>query len=160
MPTVVSPSPPLRFPGDPAEIFSLAYASRPSRVLQGPEMQSLERQSAINNKVLKITGLLIWDDEWIVQILEGEEEEVRRLLEKIEADDRHRDLRVFAENFTPARRLGEWNMVFRTVRYQAPKMRDSYRGLVESLADTPLKLELSDDRVASFRRMADLCEAL
>ena len=138
------------------EVFSLAYVSRPSRRLESLEMNELQRSSRTKNRSLSITGLLIWDDEWILQVLEGDEFSVRDLLQTIIGDERHEDLKVFAEAVSHPRRLSSWNMVVRGLRYQPPKARDTFRGLAESLFNTPIMLELTDSRVFTFANLIRL----
>ena len=63
-----------------------------------------------NNKQAGLTGALIFDDAWFLQVLEGEREVVWRTFERIRDDERH-DQAIVAEVVeTGARRFGAWSM--------------------------------------------------
>ena len=63
-----------------------------------------------NNKPLGLTGALVFDDQWFLQILEGEREKVWRTFERIREDERHTDVIVAEVIETEARIFGNWWM--------------------------------------------------
>jgi hypothetical protein len=63
-----------------------------------------------NNKRDSITGALLFDTLWFVQILEGERETVSATLRRIIADERHSDVTIMDARPIEARQFGEWWM--------------------------------------------------
>lgn len=68
------------------------------------------RVSRRNNQAADITGLLIRDGAWFMQILEGPVESVPALMCRIEADPRHRDVSISLVRLVGQRRFGDWTM--------------------------------------------------
>ena len=78
--------------GDASGLFSLLYVSEMSQ----PDAQELRRiceQSRTNNLRDGITGLLVFDGHAFCQFVEGEERAVTALLDRLERDPRHRNMR-------------------------------------------------------------------
>lgn len=71
--------------------FRLMYRSRDRIPAEGrkAELGSLFSGARSNNKAQQITGALLVSDSWFVQTLEGDEELVRALFERIAQDPRH-----------------------------------------------------------------------
>jgi hypothetical protein len=59
-----------------------------------------------------ITGILLYCDGSFMQLLEGDEEEVRSLYGRIEADPRHFDVQTLFTKETEGRWLKDWAMAF------------------------------------------------
>lgn len=59
-----------------------------------------------------ISGLLLYGDEDIIQVIEGPAENVHALYQKIAADARHYDVITLADSPTPERAFAEWSMGF------------------------------------------------
>jgi Sensors of blue-light using FAD len=57
-----------------------------------------------------ITGYLMFDKDWFVQVLEGEEADVTRLYEKISLDRRHKDVQLKSKRKATNRDLAGWSM--------------------------------------------------
>ena len=63
-----------------------------------------------NNRGREITGALMISEDAFVQVLEGDETEVRALFTTIERDDRHDQVRVLEEQDVVGRTFGRWAM--------------------------------------------------
>ena len=63
-----------------------------------------------NNKAFDITGALIFDEQWFLQVLEGEREKVWRTLNRIENDERHSNVVIIEAGIVPSRLFGNWWM--------------------------------------------------
>ena len=59
---------------------------------------------------MKITGALMISEDAFVQVLEGDETEVRALFTTIARDDRHDQVRVLEEQDAVDRTFGRWAM--------------------------------------------------
>jgi hypothetical protein len=63
-----------------------------------------------HNQAAGITGALMLTDDAFVQVLEGDEEEVRRLYRRISADPRHDQVSLLRDDPVPGRVFGRWAM--------------------------------------------------
>ncbi len=63
-----------------------------------------------NNQADDITGALIFDSNWFVQVLEGQRDKVWSRFKKIEQDPRHTDVIPIDISMVPGRRFGKWWM--------------------------------------------------
>jgi Sensors of blue-light using FAD len=90
-------------------LFQLIYASRPfgfdDLILVG-----ILASASRNNPRNDITGALICREDLFVQLLEGPEEHVRGLLQRIERDDRHTDIALLFEGHVDERMFPDWAM--------------------------------------------------
>lgn len=66
--------------------------------------------SVANNQRNSITGVLIWDDCWFVQALEGAERDVSTTFERILRDQRHRDVSLVTMEAVAERRYPNFAM--------------------------------------------------
>jgi len=64
-------------------VFSLVYISSTTTALSPTELADLLAKSHVNNAALGITGMLLYKDGNVTQVLEGEEDKVRALYHKI-----------------------------------------------------------------------------
>lgn len=138
-------------------VFSLAYLSRAVKPMSEAELDRLGELSRKNNAKRRITGLLLYDTSSIVQLLEGDEAEVVRLLKKIERDPRHRDLKVFAEGYGDERRMTGWSMAVRGRRDLPKYMAGPFDTFFRAMRNCPVMLGMTDQRVQFFQEIAVLC---
>jgi hypothetical protein len=73
-------------------------------------LDSILEQSHANNPPLGITGILCFNDDLFIQVLEGGRDEVCDTYNKIVRDDRHRDVRILTYDEIAERRFGGWTM--------------------------------------------------
>lgn len=64
------------------------------------------------NAEVSITGAMLFNEDWFVQLLEGEETDVRATFDRIAVDPRHEEVQVLFDSATAARRFPEWSMAF------------------------------------------------
>ena len=91
-------------------LVRLLYASRPATTLSTMVLDSILEQSRANNSPLGITGILCFNDDLFIQVLEGGRDEVCDTYNKIVRDDRHRDVRILTYDEIAERRFGGWTM--------------------------------------------------
>jgi hypothetical protein len=94
-------------------MFSLVYVSSTIAPLSPTELSELLATSHRNNATLGITGMLLYKDGNVMQVLEGEEAAVRKLYHKIGLDPRHRGLLTLAQGNVAERQFPDWSMGFR-----------------------------------------------
>lgn len=93
-----------------ARLWQVAYVSRSGRPFADADLDALESHARRRNAAAGVTGLLLFDGTGFVQALEGGEAAVRGTLARIEADPRHQELMVVADEPTLARQFGGWAM--------------------------------------------------
>ncbi|WP_324025370.1 BLUF domain-containing protein [Maribacter sp. BPC-D8] len=91
-------------------MFQLTYQSKISPELTIDEIESILIDARKKNNARGITGCLVYFEESIVQILEGEEEEVMALFSKIKNDNRHHTLDLLWEGPSRQRYFPKWDM--------------------------------------------------
>ena len=142
-------------------VTQLTYLSR--NALTGntptPDQQLSEILSASrrNNQRDGITGYLVSDGPWFIQILEGEEDKVSAALGRIRSDRRHSDISVISTRQIRTRSFPQWSMGG-SVRSPAMRAIFARHGLerVEPAALTaPSVLALAMD-LQDFERTQDL----
>ena len=96
----------------PAEVFRLIYRSH-NRIPPDDRrlaLRDLFNQARYNNKRAQITGALLLRDDWFVQTLEGDEQAMRALYDRITVDPRHEAVELLETGTVPARVFVRWAM--------------------------------------------------
>lgn len=76
----------------------------------GVMIERLLERARVNNQVQNVTGLLCFDGESFVQILEGNEGNVERVYSQICKDARHGNIRRIYSGNIAERNFQEWSM--------------------------------------------------
>ncbi len=77
-----------------------------------PNVARILAKSRINNRLNGLVGVLYFGDGIFFQCLEGDEVAVNTLLEKLEADNRHQDLKIISKKYIDNLSFGDWAMKF------------------------------------------------
>lgn len=96
-------------------MFRLVYVSSAKSLFSKEALHQLLEQSRRRNADDHITGLLLYKDGNFLQLLEGEEAQVRQLYQRIEADPRHGGSIVMIDGEVPERLFQDWSMGFRNL---------------------------------------------
>ncbi len=102
-------------PASTGILFSLVYASSAVELFSTTELVALLECCRRNNTAAGVTGMLLYKAGNFMQVLEGEEETVRRLHAKILCDPRHRGVLTLTEHMITERQFGGWSMGFRNL---------------------------------------------
>ncbi|UUO22059.1 BLUF domain-containing protein [Colwellia sp. M166] len=94
-------------------MFELLYTSVVPAGLTEAELIDLLEKSRMKNQKLGITGMLIYYDREVMQILEGDKSKVDALYQTIFEDDRHTSLDVFYQGEIEHRSFTDWSMAFK-----------------------------------------------
>lgn len=97
------------------EIIQLVYISTATRPMRPEELTELLNHSRERNAERGVTGILMYCKHHFLQILEGPEEEVAALFEKISHDERHKEIRILLRQSAERRDFTQWQMAFRAV---------------------------------------------
>lgn len=96
-------------------VYYLVYLSSSIGLFDEAELKSILSISRENNSKKDITGILLYHEGNILQVLEGDEERVKQLYEIIEKDKRHHGIITMADGFADVRSFPDWSMGFRAV---------------------------------------------
>jgi Sensors of blue-light using FAD len=92
---------------------SLVYVSSAIDLFDRAQLDDILAVSRRNNSARGITGMLLYKDGNLMQVLEGDEQAVRSTYERIAMDPRHRGLLVLLEEEVAERSFEDWSMAFR-----------------------------------------------
>ena len=84
-----------------------------------PKLNAIMDASARNNARNAITGALLFDTLWFLQILEGDRAAVSATLRRIMADERHSDVTIMDASPVAERSFGQWSMGLALLRGDA-----------------------------------------
>lgn len=93
-----------------AGVGMVAYRSRAVRPPSEWELAKLLRLAQVRNHAEGLTGLLIYDQGYFFQWLEGPEPALIRVWNSIRRDPRHREIEILREQSLPDRFFGAWDM--------------------------------------------------
>ena len=96
-------------------LHHLIYSSTANINLTEAELHRLLYHWRTTNAELGITGLLLYSEGNILQVLEGAAGKVHRLYARIAADPRHRSVVKLADGPVPTRAFAGWSMHLRNV---------------------------------------------
>ncbi|MDX1628384.1 MAG: BLUF domain-containing protein [Fulvivirga sp.] len=108
-------------------MYYLVYTSHAKKPMPEKDLEQLLFQSQRNNSRKDITGLLLYSDGKFTQVLEGEEQDVLGIFEKIKADDRHHKVNVLIEGDIEKRNFGDWSMGYRSLMPEEIMYKLGYR---------------------------------
>lgn len=96
-------------------LYELVYTSIATRAGDEVGLDDLLEVARSRNETLNITGLLIYDGQNFMQLLEGGKAHVEDVFSSILKDERHHDITVFHKGEFEERAFGDWSMAFRRV---------------------------------------------
>lgn len=136
-------------------IYYTIYTSKPVGELTPEILQAITDVSAKNNPALKVTGMLLGIETKYFQYLEGPEENVKALYQKIWKDPRHQNVTQWIKGYSNERVFGEWSMGSWLLTNQELKSMPSLASLKKFL-DDPMNNELQSKKFMSM--MHDVLE--
>lgn len=128
-------------------MLSLTYLSSATDLMDEQELMDLLATSRPRNEERGLTGMLLYCDGNVIQVLEGPDDVVDETFATISKDPRHRGILVMLRDEITERAFPDWSMGFRTVG------RDDVRrlpGYSEFLAD-PMSEGLGDRAARSYQ---------
>jgi Sensors of blue-light using FAD len=93
----------------------LVYISSATSPFSDAELERLLGAARSNNARNGISGVLLYDDQSFLQILEGVRDDVDRVLTRIGRDRRHAGLTVVQDEAIAERDFSGWDMAYRYV---------------------------------------------
>jgi hypothetical protein len=97
---------------EPSDLAQCVYISTVTKLMTEEELRQVLVQSRAKNSELGITGMLVYSEGSIMQVLEGPRQVVCDMMERIGSDPRHKGvIRLIFEPITE-REFGDWTMGF------------------------------------------------
>lgn len=93
----------------------LVYVSIATSPLRDQDLANLLQQARQRNARHRITGMLLYKNRRFMQLLEGEEEDVKLIYDSICRDPRHANLELLWHRYIQFRDFPDWTMGFRNV---------------------------------------------
>ncbi len=93
-------------------LYELIYTSLAVREMTKEDLNNILTVARDENKRLRITGILLYQNRTFIQLLEGEKEAVCELYKTIQNDDRHTRVTTFWEAPIESRNFAQWSMAF------------------------------------------------
>jgi hypothetical protein len=120
-------------------MYELLYLSVSPRGLSESELEEILCAARLKNKRLGITGMLLYHDREIMQILEGDEDVVKELYKTIATDQRHSSVAILYQGGIENRSFSQWSMAFKLLDQDSVK--ELAAGFEEyDLEKTPLSM--------------------
>lgn len=94
----------------------VSYMSSQASVLHEKDIENLLFQVREKNKRLAITGLLLLIQGKFIQYIEGPENEIDKVYQKIKTDPRHNDLLLLDKGELEERQFTDWSMAYKKVK--------------------------------------------
>jgi hypothetical protein len=93
-------------------IYSLVYVSSATSLFSRSELVDILEQSRRNNAAMDVSGMLLYKEGNLMQVLEGERAAVESLYAKIGRDPRHKGLLMLLDEVRKERQFADWSMAF------------------------------------------------
>lgn len=92
------------------ELRQIIYTSIASSQMNSRQLLDLLHEARGYNAVDGITGLLIHSDGHFMQVIEGSDENIEDVYQRIKRDSRHQDIHIIADKKISERMFPHWSM--------------------------------------------------
>lgn len=96
-------------------MHQIVYLSSAVQKFTEEELKQILTRSRTNNERVGLTGILLYHDGNIIQVLEGPADRVTSTFKKISRDFRHRGIITLIDRKAAARVFPDWSMAFRAI---------------------------------------------
>jgi Sensors of blue-light using FAD len=96
-------------------MIQISYISRAAEPMPPDKLLALLQQCLANNLSSGVTGMLVYGNETFLQALEGDDQAVDELVEKISNDPRHTDIQLLHRRQIEERQYSDWTMGFKRI---------------------------------------------
>lgn len=107
-------------------MLSLIYVSTSVKMMKDDELLDILKVSRENNETGNVTGMLLYKGGNFMQVLEGPDDAVNAVFEKIKKDPRHKDVSVISREQIQVRQFPSWEMAFQNLDNPAIKNEPGY----------------------------------
>jgi hypothetical protein len=96
-------------------MIQLAYVSTATQLMSNEDLKRLLEQSREFNAENDVTGMLLYKDRSFLQVLEGSEDVLIPLYDRIRRDSRHEKVKTLFMTDVPRRDFSDWSMGFKNL---------------------------------------------
>ena len=100
-------------------VYQLIYTSSATPSLDDFALREIAQSSSFNNQQIGVTGLLLFHQGSILQVLEGDKESVLAVYEKVKLDERHTGCMILSTRMSEQREFSDWFMGYKNVSGRA-----------------------------------------
>lgn len=93
-------------------MYYLVYISSAVKPMNYDELTALLRQCRDSNGKRNLTGMLLYQDQTFMQMLEGEKQVVEDVFDSIKTDSRHTGIHIVHSGEIDQRNFADWSMGF------------------------------------------------
>jgi len=90
----------------------IIYIGSTVKLMTETELADMLIENQQNNRISNITGMLIYAEGTFMQVLEGNEEDVKNACRKMERNTRHKNIIKLAEDHLSKPNFSTWSMAF------------------------------------------------
>ncbi|MTD25860.1 diguanylate phosphodiesterase [Erwinia sorbitola] len=101
-------------------LTTLIYRSRLCKSVSSPFLERLSGKAQRFNETVGVTGILLFDGDYFLQILEGQSDAIDKVLCRVSADPHHREIVQLMRDYAPERRFGNLGMAIIDMRNRQP----------------------------------------
>ncbi len=124
------------------DLKSLTYTSLASLDLNSGDLEAIHRKALELNALDGITGLLVFNGTRFLQVIEGVDNAVNELVERLRRDSRHSGLEVRAESKIETRSFPDWSMELVKVSASYFEARETIRAHIPCTIDEGVREHL------------------
>ncbi len=96
-------------------MFHIIYVSTAVEPMSKRDLMELLHTSRVNNKSNRVTGMLLYKNDFFIQVIEGDETRVTELMATIKNDTRHKNIDILREEYIQSREFPDWTMGFQNL---------------------------------------------
>jgi uncharacterized membrane protein (DUF373 family) len=94
-------------------MIQVSYISTATSPMSTADLSRLLEECREYNAAHGVTGMLLYSNETFIQVLEGEDRVIDELLDRIEEDARHTDIKLLSRRRIEKREYSGWSMSFK-----------------------------------------------
>lgn len=98
-----------------SELIHIVYVSSSSGRLSEEELEEFLSEIRRRNQQLEVTGLLLYNDGFFIQVIEGAQDTIENLFQVIKKDRRHSNIVKLLEEPISSRAFPDWSMGYRKI---------------------------------------------
>ncbi len=92
--------------------YQIMYASQAAEPMSVAGLEEILADARVGNQARDVSGALLYVDGVFFQVIEGEEDVVRRLMANIANDTRHHSVKIIHEAEIDERAFRSWSMAY------------------------------------------------
>ena len=119
-------------------VYQLTYRSKATEKIGQEQIMEIVDEAIAFNRRHDITGCLLFDQGYFLQILEGEKQTVNTLYQKIKKDPRHLQIDILSKGMSSQRIFTAWNMGFVNMQHleigQRMKLLEQARSALDTIS--------------------------